>query len=89
MNPVKYQRLSECKHFAHVIGLHRFQTIDASTREINNKQHLINAVNSNFCVLNTCCNWSQLLYLEALYIKNLAPKINNDLKATHELVLFR
>ena len=30
-----------------------------------------------------------MLFLETLYIKNLAPKINDDLKATRELVLFR
>ena len=34
-------------------------------------------------------NWSQLLFLEALYIKNLAPKINDGLNATRKLVLFR
>ena len=61
---------------------------DTSTTEINNKQHFVNAVIFNFCVLGTCCNWSQLLFLEALNIKNLAPKINDGLKATRELVLF-
>ena len=30
-----------------------------------------------------------MLFLEALYIKNLAPKINDGLKATRELVLFQ
>ena len=33
--------------------------------------------------------WSQFLFLEALYIKNLAPKINDGLEATRKLVLFR
>ena len=84
-----YQHLSKCEHFAHIIDLHRLPDIHASTTEINNKQHIVNAVISNFCVLDTCCNWSQLLFLEALYIKNLAPKINDSLKATRKLVLFR
>ena len=33
--------------------------------------------------------WSQFLFLEALHIKNLAPKINDGLEATRKLVLFR
>ena len=84
-----YQHLSKSGHFAHIIDLHTLPDIEPSTAEINNKQHFVNAVISNFCILETCCNWSQLLFLEALYIKNLAPKINDGLKATRELVLFR
>ena len=91
--PVKinlcFQQLLKCEHFAHITDSLRLPDIDASTTEINKKQHFVNAVISNFCVLDTCCNWSQLLFLEALYIKNLAPKINDGLKATHELVLCR
>ena len=82
-----YQYLWKCEHFANIIGLDRLPNIDVSTRDINNKQHYVNAVNSNFCVLDTCCNWSQMLFLEALYIKNLAPKANDGLKATHDLSL--
>ena len=84
-----YQHLSKCEHFAHIIDLLRLPDIDVSITEINNKQHFVNAVISNFCVRGTCCNWSQLLFLETLYIKNLAPKINDGLKATHELIFFR
>ena len=65
-----YQHLSKCEHFAHIIGLQRLPDIDASAADINNKQHFPNVVNANFCVLDSCCNWSQLLFLESLYIKN-------------------
>ena len=84
-----YQHLSKREHFVHIVDLLRLPDIDASTTEISNKQHFVNAVISNFCFLDTCCNWSQLLFLDALYIKNLAPKINDSLKATRELALFR
>ena len=83
-----YQDLLKCLHVAHIIDLLRLPEIDATTTEVNNKQHFVNAVISICCVLGTCCSWSQLLFLEALHIKNLAPKINNGLKATRELVLF-
>ena len=84
-----YQHLLKCEHFALVTDLHRLPDIDAPTTEINKKQQFVNTVISNFCVLNTCCNWSQLLFSEASWIKNLAPKINDSLKATRELVLFQ
>ena len=84
-----YQRILKCEHFAHTIDLLRLPDIDVSTTETNEKQHFVNAVISNFCVLDSCCNWSHLLFLEALYIKNLKPKINDGLKATSEFVLFR
>ena len=84
-----YQHLSKSGHSAHIIDLHRLPDIDASTAESNNKQDFVNTVISNFCILETCCNWSQLLFLEALSIKNLAPKIRDGLKAARELVLFR
>ena len=83
-----YQYLLKCEHFAHVIDLHRLPDNDASATEINNKQHFVNTIISNFCVLDTCCNWSQLLFLEALYIKDLASKINDGFKGTCGLVLF-
>ena len=84
-----YQHLSKSEHFAHIIGLHRLPDIDASTSETSNKQNFVCSINSNFCVLDTCFNWSQLLFSEALYIKNRAPKINDSLKVTRQLELFR
>ena len=75
-----YQHLSKCEHFVHIIYLHRLPDIDDSTTMINDKQNLVNTAISNFCVLDTCCSWSQLLFLETLY-KHLAPKINDGLKA--------
>ena len=84
-----HQHLSKCEHFAHIIDLHSLPDIDASQTEIGNTQHFINAVIPYFCVVHTCCNWSQLLFLQALYIKNLPHKINDGLKATGELGLSR
>ena len=89
MNEDQSMYLPKCKYFGHIIDLLRLPDIDASTTEINNKQHFVNAIISNFCVLGTCCNWSHLLFLEALHIKKHASKINDGLKATRELILFR
>ena len=83
-----YQHLLKCELYAHIIGLHRLPDIDASTTEINKKQHFVKAGNSNFSGLESCCYWSHSLFLEAFYIKNLAPKIKDRLKTTHKFVLF-
>ena len=45
-----YQHLSKCEHFAHIIDLHRLPDMEASTTAINNKQHFVKAVISNFCI---------------------------------------
>ena len=39
-----YQHVKKCEHFAHIVGLLRIPDTDASTTEINNKQHFVNAV---------------------------------------------
>ena len=67
-----YQHLPKSEHFPHLIDLIRWPT---SETEINNKKDflkLVIVVLSNVFILNACCNWSQLLLLEALNIKNLA-----------------
>ena len=71
-----YQHLSKCEHFAHIIDLLRLPDIDASTTEINNKQHFVNSVLSNFCVLDTCCNWSQFaIFRSIVHQKNCTQKL--------------
>ena len=77
-----HQHLTKCEHFAHIIDSLRLPDIDVSTKDNNNKQHFVKAAISNFHVLDTFCSWSQLRLLEGLYIKNLAAKINDGLKAT-------
>ena len=47
---------------------------DASTTEINKKQHFVNAIKSNFCVLGTCCNWFKFYFQKYCNSKNLQLK---------------
>ena len=63
--------------------------MDKSVFPGNRKEHILNAVMNNFSIVDFCNNWSQLLFLEAYYIKTFQPKINEGLKASRELVLFR
>ena len=50
--------------------------------------HLHNAVITNVKVLDKNDKWGQLQFIEAYYIKKLAPELNFGLKASKELQLF-
>ena len=50
--------------------------------------HLHNAVITNVKVLDKNDKWGQLQFVEAYYIKKLAPELNFGLKASKELQLF-
>ena len=58
---------------------------DSTTTAIDKREYIPNAVLSNFRIVESCSNWSKLLFLEAFYIKTLAPNINYGLKVSHEL----
>ena len=59
------------------------------TTIVRNELHLHNAVISNVKTLDKCKKWVQHQFLEAYYIKKLAPEINIGLKKSKELKLFK
>ena len=60
----------------------------ADTTIVSKELHLHNAVINNVEILDTNDKWGQLQFLEAYYIKKLAPEINFSLKAAKEVQLF-
>ena len=84
-----YQHLSKCEHYNDTFNLIKLPDTDSTTVNVDKKVYVLNAVFSNFRIVASCSNWPQLLFLEAFYIKTLAPKINDGLKASHELLLFK
>ena len=79
-----HQHLSSCEPFHDYVSIF---TIDASF-PVDTKEHIKNAVLDNYRIVDINRNWSQLLYLEAYYVKKLSPMINKGLKASRELQLF-
>ena len=77
-----YQHLGNCSAFIDYIML--FTLSDAATDIIivNKELHL------HVKIFNKNDKWDQLQFLEAYYIKKLAPEINFSLKASKELQLF-
>ena len=52
------------------------------------KELFVNSIIQNCKVIDMNRNWSQLCFLEALYIKKRSPAISVGLKASKELQLF-
>ena len=82
-------QLTNCDKFSDIIIMMQLPNMDNSVVPVNRKEHISNAVMNNFSIVDFCHNWSQLLFLEAYYIKTFQPKIKEGLKASRELVLFR
>ena len=66
-----------------------FTLPDAATNTtiISKELHLRNAVINNVKIFDNNEEWDQLQFLEACYIKALAPKVNLGLKASKKLQL--
>ena len=84
-----FQQLQHCKKFLETISLFKLPDIDDVISHVNLKAHIESAVADNWRILDSNSNWVQLCFLESLYIKRLKPKINDGLKASKELLLFR
>jgi hypothetical protein len=84
------RHLRNCSAFNEVVTLfYQPSVFNDLPAEFNYDEHIRNAVLNNYKIIEACTNWSQLLFLEAYYIKRLNPTINMGLKASKELVLFK
>ena len=88
-NEPKFKHLSECEMFKETCNLYPLPSVynEQDQNEISLTSHILSAVLQNPGILDVNYNWSQLLFLEAYYIKKLNPVINNGLKASKELLL--
>ena len=83
-----YQHLSNCSTFNDHIMLFTLPDAATDTTIVSKELHLHNTVINNVKILDKNDKWGQLQFLEAYYIKKLAPEINFGLKASKELQLF-
>ena len=86
-----FKHLSECEMFKETCNLYGLPSLHNETdlNEISLTSHILSAVLQNHEILDFNYNWSQLLFLEAYYIKKHDPVINHGLKASKkELLLF-
>ena len=84
-----FQHLQHCEKFFETITLYQLADIDTDVSNVNLQAHMPSAVSDNWKILDSNTNWTQFCFLESLYIKRLKPTINDGLKASKELLLFR
>ena len=85
-----YRHLRHCNAFNEIVGMfYQPSVFNDHPSDFNYDEHIRNAVLGNYKIIDACNNRSQLLFLEAYYIKMLNPTINMGLKASKELVLFK
>ena len=83
-----YRHLRSCSYFQELGQLYSLPC-DDETVNIDIKENTTNAVLNNCRIIEQNNNWSQLSFLEAYYIKTLKREINDGLKASKELDLFK
>ena len=84
-----FRNLTNCEPFNQLVQIHRLADIDKMNCYVYLDAHIFTAVLENYEILDFNSNWSQLCFLEAYYIKLNKPKINDGLKASKELELFK
>ena len=85
-----FKHLSERGMFKETCNLYAFPSLhhESDPNEIPLTSHTLSAVLQNQEILDLNHNWSQLLFLEAYYIKKQDPVIKHGLKASKEVLLF-
>ena len=85
-----FKHLPERQMFKETCNLYSLPPLynESDLNEISLTSHILSAVSQNHEILNFNYNWSQLLFLEAYYIKKHDPVINHGLKASKEVLLF-
>ena len=84
------KHLYECEHLHHIVKLFNISVYSNSEPSfIEAWYHISSAISRNTRIIDKNSNWTQLCFLESLYIKRLNPAHNAGIKATKELNLFR
>ena len=83
-----FQHFMKCEQFKDGFYMFNLPSIFGYDEAIDMKELFVNSIIQNCKVIDMNSNWSQLCFLEALYIKKQSPAINFGLKASKELQLF-
>ena len=68
------KHLFECEYFHHIVNLHNISVYsELEPSFIETHYHISAAISENIKIIDRNNNWTQLFYLESLYIKRLAP----------------
>ena len=84
-----FQHFVHCEKFLETLSLYKLPDSNTGANIVDLLAHISAAVYDHWKILNTNKNLVQLCFLESFYIKQFKPKINDRLKASKELLLFR
>ena len=68
-----YQHLTKCEDCNGIVNLIKLPDTDSPTVAVDKKEYILKTVLIHFRIVDSCSNWSQLLFFEVFYIKTLAP----------------
>ena len=88
LDQLMHKHLKNCSYFQEFGELHSLP-FNSEIVDINLKENLMNAVSNNCHIIDQNNTRSQLRFLEAYSIKTLKSKIDDSLKASKELDLFK
>ena len=80
---VIYKHLIRCDGYKHIVDLQKLDN-----EEFNDMEYQLNIVHNNTRILGKTYDWLTLLFMEALFIKELNSTLNVGLKAMKNLQLF-
>ena len=84
-----FQHFRSCEEFNYKLNLYSLADIFLDARTVDHMEHVYNGVIDNCKILDSCNNWAILQYLEVYYIKSKSSVINDGLKASKKLQLFK
>ena len=88
-NSAIFNHLFKCDNFKFMSSLFALPVNNHNKKtNIDTLSHLRNAVLNNTCILTMNPRFSNLCFLESLFIKSLRPELNKGIKASKELALF-
>ena len=79
-----YDHIKNCSYYSYIENLFRFNNYSFDKALFS-----INSARSDTKIIDSALDWNILLIKEALLIKQKMPKLNNGLKASKELKLFK
>ena len=83
-----YKHFLTCNHFKDLYGILNVELGDLDNDKPSN-DFKITSILDNYEIIGSNRNWSQLLFLESLCIKQQDPYINKGISASRELVIFK
>ena len=87
-NSVVYNHINNCDEVKYLVDLLNIDQVQTERDKFDKKMYSIATVKENISITDRARRWDNVLFEEALHIKEKNPTLNNGLKASKELKLF-